>query len=118
MLTFLLVTVILMSLVTGFVVFLYLRSSFELLELVRQDEALWKRLGSPEKIYGRDFDRRYASITSLGPWLSWVYAGSTAGLQSAIAERLLITRNMLITALALFMLTTVTGGLLMLLGMG
>lgn len=118
MLTFLLVTVILMSLATGFVIFLYIRSSFELLELVRDDEDLWNRLGCPEIVHGRDFANRFSTISSLGPWLSWVYAGSTAGLQPDIAARLLITRNMLITALALFMLTTVTGGLLMLLGMG
>lgn len=118
MLMFLLVTVILLTLLTGFVVFLYLRSSFELLELVRQDEALWSRLGGPEKIYGRDFDRRYATISSIGPWLSWVYSGSTAGLKGDIAARLVITRNMLMTALVLFMLTTVAGGMLMLLGLG
>lgn len=103
-----------MTLITGFVVFLYLRSSFN--GLVREDEALWTRLGCPEKIYGRDFDRRYVMISSLGPWLSWVYAGRTAGLQRDIAARLVITRNMLITAFALFMLTTVVGGMLMLVG--
>jgi len=110
------VLTILMTLITGFVIFLYLRSSFELLELVRQDEALWNRLGCPEKIYGRDFDHRYTTISSLGPWLKWVYAGSTAGLQRDIAARLLITRNMLITSFVLFMLTTVVGGMLMLVG--
>jgi hypothetical protein len=119
MLTFLWVTLMLLLLITGFVVFLYLRSSFELLELVRQDEALWSRLGGPEKIYGRDFDRRYATISSIGPWLSWVYSGNTAGLQPDIASRLVITRNMLITALVLFILTTGAGGLmLLLLGLG
>ncbi len=118
MLTFLWGTVILLILITGFVVFLYLRSSFELLELVRQDEALWNRLGGPVKIYGRDFDRRYATISSIGPWLTWVYSGNTAGLRSDIAARLLITRNMLMTALVLFMMTTGAGGLLMLLGLG
>lgn len=116
--TFLWVTLMLLLLITGLVVFLYLRSSFELLELVRQDEALWNRLGGPEKIYGRDFDHRYATISSIGPWLSWVYSGSTAGLQPDIAARLVITRNMLMTALVLFMLTTAVGGLLMLLGLG
>lgn len=118
MLTFLWVTVIVLTLLTGFVVFLYLRSSFELLELVREDEALWNRLGCPEKIHGRDFAHRYATISSPGPWLSWVYSGSTAGLQRDIAARLVITRNMMIAALVLFMLTTGVGGLLMLLGLG
>lgn len=116
MLTFLLVAVILMTVLTGFIVLLYLRSSFELLELVREDEALWNRLGGPEKIYGRDFANRIATISSIGPWLSWVYSGSTAGLRRDIAARLVITRNMLITAFVLFMLTTVAGGMLMLLG--
>ena len=110
------VLTILMMLITGVVVFLYLRSSFELLEMVREDEALWTRLGCPEKIYGRDFDHRIVTISPLGPWLSWVYSGSTAGLQRDIAERLVITRNMLITAFVLFMLTTVVGGMLMLAG--
>lgn len=118
MLTFLLLMVILMTLITGFVVFLYLRSSFELLELVREDEALWNRLGCPEKIHGRDFANRFATISSIEPWLSWVYSGNTAGLQPDIAARLVITRNMLMTALVLFMLTTGAGGLLMLLGFG
>jgi hypothetical protein len=118
MLTFLLVTVILMTVLTGFVVLLYLRSSFELLDLVREDEALWNRLGCPEKIHGRDFANRFATISSIGPWLSWVYSGSTAGLQPGIAARLVITRNMLITALVLFMLTTGAGGMLMLLELG
>ena len=110
------VLTILVMLITGFVIFLYLRSSFELLELVRQDEALWNSLGCPEKVYGRDFDRRYVTISPLGPWLSCVYSGSTTGLQRDIAERLVITRNMLITAFVLFMLTTVVGGMLMLVG--
>jgi hypothetical protein len=110
------VLTILMMLITGVVVFLYLRSSFELLEMVREDEALWTRLGCPEKIYGRDFDHRIVTISPLGPWLSWVYSGRTAGLQRDIAERLVITRNMLITAFVLFMLTTVVGGMLMLVG--
>jgi hypothetical protein len=112
------VLTIFLGLLTGVVVFLYLRSSFELLRLVRQDEALWNSLGCPEKIYGRDFDHRYSTISSLGPWLTWVYSGSTAGLQRDIAERLIITRNMLITAFALFVLTTVAGGFMMLLAMG
>lgn len=118
MLTFLWVMVLMLTLLTGLVIFLYLRSSFELLELVRQDEALWNRLGCPEKIHGRDFANRYATISSPGPWLSWVYSGSTAGLQPDIAARLVITRNMLMTALVLFMLTTGVAGMLILLGLG
>lgn len=110
------VLTILVMLITGVVVFLYLRSSFELLELVRQDEALWNSLGCPEKVRGREFNNSYVTISPLGPWLSWVYSGSTAGLQRDIAERLVITRNMLITAFVLFMLTTVVGSMLMLVG--
>ena len=118
MLTFLWVTVMLLMLITGFVIFLYLRSSFALLELVRQDEALWNSLGCPEKVRGRDFNNSYATISSIGPWLSWVYSGSTAGLEHDIAARLMITRNMLITAFVLFMLTTGVGGFMVLLAMG
>lgn len=118
MLTFLWITLMLLMLVTGLVVFLYIRSSFELLDLVREDEALWVRLGNPEKIHGRDFANRFATISSIGPWLSWVYSGSTAGLRRDIAARLVITRNMLIAALVLFVLLSMLGGILMLLGLG
>ncbi len=118
MLTFLWITLLLLMPITGLVVFLYLRSSFELLELVREDVALWNRLGGPEKVYGRDFANRFVTISPIGPWLSWVYSGSTAGLRRDIVARLLVTRNMLIAALLLFVLTTFVSAAMMLLALG
>ena len=103
---------------TGLVTLLYLRSGYILLERVQQDEVLWQSLGRPEKVQGRDFAHRYSTIRPLRPWLVWIYAGDPGSLDRETAARLLITRNMLITALLLFAATTIFGSLALLLEMG
>lgn len=102
----------------GLVTLLYLRSGYLLLERVRQDDVLWKSLGCPEKVHGRDFANRYSTIRPLGLWLAWVYAGDTGTLDRETASRLIITRNMLFTAVLLFAAASVVGSLALLLEMG
>ena len=83
-------------------VFLYLRSSQTLLELVQADEALWQRLGRPELVRGREG----STISPIFPWLSWVWAGEPAGLTPKIRTQLMTTSRQLKTGLLLFMATT------------
>lgn len=45
----------------------HLRSGDVLLEQVQRDDALWKNLGCPEKVHGRDFAQRFSTIRPLGP---------------------------------------------------
>lgn len=103
---------------TGLVTLLYLRSGYILLERVQRDDALWRSLGCPEKVQGRDFAHRFSTIRPLGPWLAWVYAGDAGVLDRETASRLVITRNMLVTALLLFAAASVVGSLALLLDMG
>lgn len=103
---FLLVLVALLFPVTAVVTFAYLRRGFELLELVQQDEALWHRLGRPEKVLIRQFDSRVATIQPIMPWLSWIWAGDRSHLSQALGDRLMATRKLLVAGLLLFALAS------------
>lgn len=83
-------------------IFLYLRSTRTLLELVQADEALWARLGRPEWVRGREG----STISPLFPWLSWVWTGEPAGLSPKIRTQLMTTSRQLKTGLLLFIATT------------
>jgi len=99
---FSLVLVVLLFPATAVVTLAYLRQGFELLALVQRDEALWYRLGRPEKVFIRQFDGRVATIKPIVPWLRWIWAGDRSHLSREIGDRLLATRKLLVTGLILF----------------
>ena len=99
---FMLVLVALLFPVTAVVIFAYLRQGFELLVLVQRDEALWHRLGRPERVLIRQFDSRAATIQPIVPWLRWIWAGDRSHLNKALGDRLMATRKLLVAGLLLF----------------
>ncbi|MFA6984681.1 MAG: hypothetical protein WC213_00550 [Arenimonas sp.] len=87
---------------TAAVIFFYLRSSFDLLELVKNDNALWMRLNRPEKTWVREQGGGFATIQPLFPWLGWVWEGNTSGLRADIARQVTSTSKLLRSGLTLF----------------
>ena len=68
-------------------VFLYLRSSFRLLEgMHRHAPATWRRLGCPEKVWVDDGDGGIRTIKPLWPWLVWVWKGQAKELSAALGH--------------------------------
>ena len=90
--------------VTGIVIFLYLRSTFRLLEgLQNNAPQVWEKLGKPEK--GPFGPGGGDSIKPLFPWLGWIWKGETEGLPVDIACGLIKTRRLFKGGLLLFFLT-------------
>ncbi|MEX2611721.1 MAG: hypothetical protein WEA24_17500 [Gemmatimonadota bacterium] len=85
------------------VIFLYLRASFELLDLVRSKHPeLWQSLGKPERVYVQEQQRGFHTIQPLMPWLSWVWSGSPEKLSPYVALKLRRARSLLVTGAAAF----------------
>ncbi len=93
---------------TGVVIVLYLRSTFVLLDLVRQDEPLWKSLGEPQKVRTRGPKGGITTIQPIGRWLAWVWTAKSSGANADLAIRLKTTSRLLKIGLALFVLTSAT----------
>ena len=85
-------------------IFLYLRASFELLELVRRYEpATWRSLGEPERVWVRGGTQGgFDTIQPIGPWLSWVWSGGVERLDPQVARSLARTRRLLRTGCIAF----------------
>lgn len=103
---FLLLLPVILFPATAAAVFIYLRSSFKLLELVKTNDALWQELGCPTVGWTNEGDREFKTITPLLPWLWWIWSGNTSELDHAIATRLASTRQALTIGMLLFVLTT------------
>ena len=94
-------------LLTGIIIFLYLRASFRLLEDL-QDNApkVWEQLGKPERIYVRRASGGgIHTIKPLLPWIGWIFKGATTGLTEDLAKDFNKTRRLLIVGLVMFFLT-------------
>jgi len=90
--------------ITGIVIFLYLRSTFRLLENLRKNAPeVWEHLGRPEIINVRGMQ----TIKPLFPWIGWVWKGETEGLPVNIAHDLIKTQKLFKASLLLFSLTVV-----------
>jgi hypothetical protein len=88
--------------VTGIVTFLYIRSTFRLLESLRKNAPeVWEKLGRPEKSYMRGGAQ---TIKPLFPWIGWVWKGETEGLSINIARSLKKTQKLFKAGLLLFFL--------------
>lgn len=91
--------------VTGIVIFLYLRSTFRLLEdLQNNAPEVWVKLGRPERTVVR---RSMHTIKPIFPWIGWIWKGETEGLPVDIASSLIKTRRLFKGGLVLFFLTVV-----------
>ena len=90
--------------VTGIVIFLYIRSTFRLLEgLQNNAPEVWEKLGKPERIFVRGMH----TIQPIFPWIGWIWKGETEGLPVDIACSLIKTRRLFKGGLVLFFLTVV-----------
>jgi len=84
--------------VTGIVIFLYIRSTFQLLEgLQNNAPEVWEKLGKP-KIVGH-------GIWPIFPWIGWIWKGETEGLPADIACGLIKTGRLFKGSFVLFSLT-------------
>lgn len=82
-------------------IFLYVRASFELLELVQRHEPdLWNALGRPERVYLQQSQGGFHTIQPIGPWFSWTWSGSALGLHPDVVAVLARTRSRLRIGLA------------------
>jgi len=90
---------------TAIVIFSYLKSSFLLLELVQEEELLWKSLGEPRKVWVREGQGGFQTIKPIGPWLAWVWAANTSSTNQRLTICLKKTSLLLKAGLALFALT-------------
>lgn len=93
-------------LATALVIFLYIRSSFILLDLVKQDEAVWGQLDCPDRHYIRDGATRALTVRPLFPWLGWIWLGDPQGVSQPIASRLLTTSKLLRLGLVMFVVVS------------
>jgi len=90
--------------ITGIVIFLYLRSTFRLLEgLQNNAPEVWEKLGKPERI----FVKGMYTIKPIFPWIGWIWKGETEGLPVDIACGLIKTRRLFKGGLVLFFLIVV-----------
>ena len=90
---------------TGILIYLYLRSTRDLLKQVQQDKDLWQRLGKPTIVQiDGPLDISWA-IKPILPWLSWILSGQTPGINLKLMNRLLGTRRLLMVGLLSFSLT-------------
>ncbi|MFC1495677.1 hypothetical protein ACFL6W_10380 [Thermodesulfobacteriota bacterium] len=90
--------------VTGIVIFLYIRSTFQLLEdLQNNAPEVWEKLGKPKRVGAGTMD----TIKPLFPWVGWVWKGESEGLPVNIAHSLIKTRKLFKGGLGLFSLTVV-----------
>jgi hypothetical protein len=106
---FLFILVLLCFPPTGVVIYLYLQSSFSLLKLVQQDDALWKSLDEPRQQYIKENQGGFQTIKPIGPWLAWIWSGTATNTNPQLVHQLRKTRFLLKASLALFLLT---GGLI------
>ncbi len=90
---------------TGILIYLYLRSTFDLLKQVQKDKDLWQRLGKPTIVQiDGPLDISWA-IKPILPWLVWILSGQTPGINLKLMNRLLVTRRLLLACLISFSLT-------------
>ena len=102
---FLVIWVSLIAPATAFVTYRYLQSSFVLLEQVREVEPLWEQLERPERVWVREMSGGISTIQPIFPWLKWLWAADTQGLDRKLARQLKSTSALLSLGLVLFALT-------------
>lgn len=94
----------LLFLTSALAVVRYLRSSFELLDLVKQNARLWTELGRPER-HGMGEVDAGSTIQPALPWLRWVWRADTRGLDARLASKLQSTSSLFRTCLYMFVST-------------
>ena len=95
---------------TGITIYLYLTSSFQLLEHVQSSAPeIWESLGRPEKKWIQNATPGKAggmyTIQPLWPWLNWVWQADSSGLDFRLGKNLKQVSRLLKRGLAGFGVT-------------